>query len=170
MSTNPCCALPEELRNENGGPFGFVAIGRPGQNDDCYRHGVAVEEFLSKPENFGGTWLIDGGWGGPPGPVRVDWLTSESRWQCRGFSAGCRDPFLPTPSIRNLEWITDHLPTAADGDIDGEVQIATRDRSDYWMVNWDCIHPGTPWRHTDYWQPTTDPAPAEPDRAAIPQP
>ena len=98
MTTNPCCALPEELRNESGGLFGFVAIGRPEQDEDCCRHGVTVEEFLSKPENFGGTWLIDGGWGGPPGPIRVDWLNSQSRWQSRGYSAECGDPFLPSPS------------------------------------------------------------------------
>jgi hypothetical protein len=97
-ATGPCRTLSEELRNEDGGLFRFVAIGRPGQTDDCCRRGVNVEQFLSEPENFGGTWLIDGGWGGPPGPIRVDWLASESRWQCRGYSAECRDPFLPAPT------------------------------------------------------------------------
>jgi hypothetical protein len=105
MSSDPCRTLSNNLRNENGGNYGFVVIGRPYRitdldADDCYRYGVNVEQFLSKPENFGGTWLIDGGWGGPPGPIRVDWLARELRWQCRGYSAECPDPFLPTPPVR----------------------------------------------------------------------
>ena len=105
MNANPCRALPEELRSENGGPFGFVAIGRPGQDHDCCCHGVTVEQFLNKPENFGGTWLIDGGWGEPPGPIRVDWLNWS--WQYRGYSAECRDPFLPTPIRAPVAWTPD---------------------------------------------------------------
>jgi hypothetical protein len=116
MSSDPCRTLSKDLRNENGGDhYGFVAISRPGQIDDgCYRYGVSVEQFLSEPENFGGTWLIDGGWGGPPGPIRVDWLDSkysESRWQCRGYSAECRDPFLPTPPVRPAPAERNRIPT-----------------------------------------------------------
>jgi hypothetical protein len=102
ITADPCRTLSDVLRNENGGDhYGFVAISRPGQaGDGCYRYGVTVEQFLGMPENFGGTWLIDGGWGGPPGPVRVDWLSSELRWQCRGYAAECRDQFLPVVEPR----------------------------------------------------------------------
>ena len=171
MTTNPCCALPEELRNESGGLFGFVAIGRPEQDEDCCRHGVTVEEFLSKPENFGGTWLIDGGWGGPPGPIRVDWLNSQSRWQSRGYSAECGDPFLPSPSTTtsqatmNQEWITDRPPTEADGDMDGDVRIRRAPGSDRSRLTyWSYVQPGMDWQHSSFWQPPAEPAPAEPDR------
>jgi hypothetical protein len=98
QASNPCRTLSQDLCSENGGSFGLVAIFRPGQlGDSVYRRGVTVEQFLCQPENFGGSWLIDGGWGGPPGPVRVDWLDSKSRWMCRGYSAGCCDPLLPIP-------------------------------------------------------------------------
>ena len=97
-ATDPCRTLVQGLRSEDGGSFGCVAIFRPGQKGKgIYHHGITVDEFLSRPSNFGGTWLIDGGWGGPPGPVRVDWVDEESRWTCKGYSAECRDPFQPLP-------------------------------------------------------------------------
>jgi hypothetical protein len=43
----------------------------------------SVEWFLSKEENCNGEWLIDGGWGYPPGPVRVYW--EDGFWKTSGF-------------------------------------------------------------------------------------
>jgi hypothetical protein len=112
-TTDPCRTLSDGLRNEDGGESWPVAIWRPGRiGNDCYRHEVTVEQFLGMPGNFGGTWLIDGGWGGPPGPVRVDWLDSESRWQCRGYSAECRDPVLPDPVKPDRANYELHIPSA----------------------------------------------------------
>lgn len=62
------------------------------------------------------------------------------------------------------EWITDRLPTAADGDGDGEVLLANSDRSDCRIVAFEYVHPGAPWRHTSSWVPPVEPTPAEPDR------
>jgi hypothetical protein len=47
----------------------------------------------------------------PPGPIRVDWLARELRWQCRGYSAECRDPFLPTPPVRPAPAERNRIPT-----------------------------------------------------------
>lgn len=46
----------------------------------------SVESFLSKPENFGGSWMIDGGWGGPPGPVVVRWDEAARCWDQLGYN------------------------------------------------------------------------------------
>jgi hypothetical protein len=84
---DPCRALSQGLRDENGGFYGFVMIWRRGQSiREGYRRGVTVEQFLSHPDNLSGSWLIDGGWGGPPGPLRVDWLDEEFRWECKGYT------------------------------------------------------------------------------------
>jgi hypothetical protein len=64
--------------------------------------------------------------------------------------------------MSNAEWITDRLPTEADGDIDGDVQMRRRPASiGYNYAHWSLIGLGVPWQHTDYWEP-----PAEPDRIA----
>ena len=76
--------LGETLINEHGGPFGFVCIWRPDQSVDVKFTGT-VGEWLSKNENQSGTWLIDGGWGGPPGPIHVRWNEAESAWENGGF-------------------------------------------------------------------------------------
>jgi len=72
---NSCKNLNEILRKENGlieqGGIGVV-IWRPDRSQEELEK-VSVENFLSKPENCSGEWLIDGGWGGPPGPIKVKW-------------------------------------------------------------------------------------------------
>jgi hypothetical protein len=75
--------LPESLIAEDGGGFGFVCIWRLGVSGDSARE-CAVGEFLSRPENQSGAWLIDGGWGSPPGPIQVRWNGVE--WENRGHS------------------------------------------------------------------------------------
>lgn len=87
MSERDVCArLPESLRRESGG--GFVCIWRPDRQtgEPSDRHGITVEDWLSRSENYGGIWLIDGGWGGPPGPLTVAWTGVD--WEPCGYWAG----------------------------------------------------------------------------------
>lgn len=76
--------LSDTLINENGGAFGFVCIWRKGDHSDSART-CSVGEWLSRPENQSGTWLIDGGWGGPPGPLHVRWDAAQQAWESGGF-------------------------------------------------------------------------------------
>lgn len=76
--------LPDDLINENGGGFGFVLIWRHESKDSSARK-CTVGEFLSRPENQIGTWLIDGGCGPPLGPIEVDWDDARKCWVNRGF-------------------------------------------------------------------------------------
>lgn len=81
--------LPQALLNEDGGGFGFVCIWRGSRQGDIgpldYEWKGTVREFLQRPENQGGTWLIDGGWGGPPGPIHVRWNTRRGYWENGGY-------------------------------------------------------------------------------------
>lgn len=77
-------ALPEILTSETGFPGIGVAIWREGENCSCRK--MSVGEFLSLPENQSGSWLIDGGWGGPPGPLVVQW-GQDGAWRLLGFWA-----------------------------------------------------------------------------------
>lgn len=81
--------IGKNLANENGCGFGFVCIWRKRNDplDDKSDHArkMTVGEFLSKPENQQGVWLIDGGWGGPPGPIYVRWNNNISEWENGGF-------------------------------------------------------------------------------------
>ena len=58
----------DTLINEDGGGYGFVMI-------SGVKWVGTVGEFLSNPVNqvVGKEWAIDGGWGGPPGPIVVRW-------------------------------------------------------------------------------------------------
>lgn len=76
--------LPETLINEKGMPNIGVSIWRAGDNGDTCRK-CTVGEWLLIPENQSGTWRIDGGWGGPPGPIHVRWNESEQCWENGGF-------------------------------------------------------------------------------------
>jgi len=76
--------LPKTLLDENGGGFGFVCIWRAGQKEDSARK-CTVGGFLSIEENQSGSWFIDGGWGGPPGPVMVRWDYDSKKWLNKGF-------------------------------------------------------------------------------------
>ncbi|WDQ26702.1 hypothetical protein phiKPNH21_00090 [Klebsiella phage phi_KPN_H2] len=81
--------IGKELAAEDGGGFGFVCIWREkgdplDDGSDHARH-CSVGEFLSRPENQKGKWLIDGGWGGPPGPIHVQWNEETNEWENGGF-------------------------------------------------------------------------------------
>ena len=68
---------------------------------------------------------------------------------------------MPTP----LPWITDRLPTKADGDKDGDVIFLLDGDSNAWSVgNWRSVEPGQPW--LAFTPPatasTSEPAPSTP--------
>jgi hypothetical protein len=70
------------LADERGVPGLGVCIWRPDRSEDvCVEQ--TVGEFLSEPQRQSGEWLIDGGWGGPPGPIKVRWAGGQ--WQVLGF-------------------------------------------------------------------------------------
>lgn len=77
------------LAREDGGGKGFVCIwrrkGDPLDDDSDHDRHCTVGEFLSRPENQRGVWLIDGGWGGPPGPIHVRWNEQTNEWENGGF-------------------------------------------------------------------------------------
>jgi len=81
--------IGKSLADEKGGGFGFVCIWRKRGDslDDGSEHArkTTVGEFLSKPENQKGLWFIDGGWGGPPGPIHVRWNNDINEWECGGY-------------------------------------------------------------------------------------
>lgn len=81
---DPCLEyLPEFLINESGlNPTIGVEFSRFHSEQVIYHTGT-VGEFLSNPINQYGLWLIDGGWGGPPGPRAVRW--DGTRWEDLGF-------------------------------------------------------------------------------------
>jgi hypothetical protein len=67
------------------------------------------------------------------------------------------------------QWITDRLPTEADGDGDGDVRMVPAphaDPDDYLLVHWSYVGDAAPWQRTSCWEPHTEPAPTEPDRIA----
>lgn len=83
--------IGETLANESG--MGGVCIWR--MNDDPLKETDewkdealyigTVGEFLSKKKNQIGLWLVDGGWGGPPGPIHVRWNDETCEWENGGF-------------------------------------------------------------------------------------
>lgn len=81
--------IGEALAKEDGGGYGFVCIWRKKEDDPNKEHDRAfkgtVGEFLMKPENQKGTWLIDGGWGGPPGAIHVRWNDRKKEWENGGY-------------------------------------------------------------------------------------
>jgi hypothetical protein len=87
-TSDVCARLPESLRRESGSPSIGVALWRPDRplGEPAKWHVGTVEEFLSRPENQSGIWLIDGGWGGPPGPLTVAWTGKD--WENCGWWAG----------------------------------------------------------------------------------
>lgn len=76
--------LSPGLIKEDGGGYGFVCIWHLGDNGPSARK-CTVGEWLTMPENRSGTWLIDGGWGGPPGPIHVRWNEADQCWESGGF-------------------------------------------------------------------------------------
>lgn len=81
LTAPPLCRLPGSLKDEAGMLGSGVAIWRRGE--ECTMWHATVGEFLDRPDTQGGTWLIDGGWGGPPGPLEVDWI--DGVWINQGF-------------------------------------------------------------------------------------
>ena len=75
--------IGEKLANETGMRGIGVSICRRGINSKCVKCSVA--EFLMRHENQSGMWLIDGGWGGPPGPIVVRWNDEANEWENGGF-------------------------------------------------------------------------------------
>lgn len=84
---HPLCRLRKELIEERGMLLAGVAIWRRGEGAGPLWVGT-VGEFLDRPDYQSGTWLIDGGWGGPPGPIEVDWIDGE--WIDQGHLGGRR--------------------------------------------------------------------------------
>lgn len=82
MTGDPLREISETLLQENGGSFGFVCIWRKGDSGETARR-MTVGEFLADPQNQSGDWYIDGGWGGPPGPIVVRW--NGSHWINGGY-------------------------------------------------------------------------------------
>ena len=82
--------IGETLSKENGGGYGFVCIWRKSgdplaiDGDDAARK-CTVGEFLNRLENQKGLWLIDGGWGCPPGAIHVRWNDEKEEWENGGF-------------------------------------------------------------------------------------
>ena len=68
--------------------------------------------------------------------------------------------------MSNAEWITDRLPTEADGDQDGDVRMVLRPNvsAPWHLAHWSCVGAGAFWQHTSCWEPPTEPTPTEPDR------
>lgn len=81
--------IGETLANEAG--MGGVCIWRPRTGDprdykeSSFRQGITVKDWLLDPKNQGGVWLIDGGWGGPPGPIHIRWNKQIQEWENGGF-------------------------------------------------------------------------------------
>lgn len=68
--------------------------------------------------------------------------------------------FMPmsTTFMPMSDWITDRLPTRADGDEDNEVIVCnspTFNVGDWEYEKYDRVKPGYIWRHTQYWTPPT---------------
>jgi uncharacterized protein YceH (UPF0502 family) len=69
--------------------------------------------------------------------------------------------------MSNAEWITDRLPTEADGDHIGSVHVKMHPRGgSFCRIYWSHVAAGAPWQHTNHWQPPAEPTPTEPDRIA----
>lgn len=52
------------------------------------------------------------------------------------------------------DWITDRLPTEADGDTEFDVVVLNDAQTGDWRyVTWDEVQPGWAWHHTDWWRP-----------------
>lgn len=78
-----------------------------------------------------------------------------------------QEPEAAAPKTGN--WITDRLPTKADGDEDGDVKICTSPRlsmEDWSYEKWYHVTLEWPWRHCSTWVP---PEP-EPSTPATPEP
>lgn len=81
MTKNNNCLknLSQTLIDLDGGECGFINIWRLGKSSSK-RH-CTVGEWLSKPENQSGTWLIDPKWSTAIGPISVVWNDVNKNWE-----------------------------------------------------------------------------------------
>lgn len=77
--------ISETLRDETG-MGGGVCIWRKDRSE-VYFHPGTVADFLLDHSHQSGEWCIDGGWGGPPGPIVVRWHV-DGYWENGGFCGG----------------------------------------------------------------------------------
>jgi hypothetical protein len=70
---------------ETGMPGRGACVSRPDKSEKHWTGDKSVGALLENPEMQSGAWLIDGGWGAPPGPVCVEW--KDGRWVGRGYWA-----------------------------------------------------------------------------------
>ncbi len=69
------------------------------------------------------------------------------------------------------EWITDRLPTEADGDGDGDVRIRRAPGSDVTrLTHWSYVQADMDWQRSSFWQPPADPDPVEPTDGGVVEP
>ena len=55
------------------------------------------------------------------------------------------------------KWITDRLPTEADGDRDGDVWMRHVSGPEHnFLAHWSHVGPDAPWQRTIYWKPPTE--------------
>jgi hypothetical protein len=70
---------------ETGMPGLGARVSRPDKSKEYWTGDKNVGVLLAKPEMQSGAWLVDGGWGAPPGPLCVEW--QGGRWIGRGYWA-----------------------------------------------------------------------------------
>ena len=74
---------------------------------------------------------------------------------------------LSTTFTPMSDWITDHPPTKADGDNDGNVWVRIRPDQEIGLhMHWSHVGFGTPWRHSNFWRPPAPQIEPEPEPAA----
>lgn len=77
--------LDERLINEKGMPSVGFFMGREDHSQEFMIKDSTVGEFLSRTENQNGDWFLDGGWGGPPGPIMLHWDELFQQWISFGY-------------------------------------------------------------------------------------
>lgn len=79
-------------RIEDRGLGGYLFVWRRGDADGARKAvGVSLGEWLSRPEHFGGQWLIEAGQGAPPGAFCVTWDNEQSAWRWGGIARPTSD-------------------------------------------------------------------------------
>lgn len=88
--------IGKTLANERGGCLKFVCIwrlkGDPLDDGCSHIRRCSVGEFLSEESNQQGVWLIDGGWGFPPGAIAVQW--QGDRWKNLGYASPANEQWM----------------------------------------------------------------------------
>lgn len=79
--------IPKQILEEKGMPSVGVCFWREDRREPT-KTAKSVKEFLEDPANQKGFWLMDGGWGGPPGPVVLKYHRFMGVWTFHGYWAG----------------------------------------------------------------------------------